>query len=77
MEITTLDLIREGSVVTVLEISGGGWVRRLYQMGILPGSQVKVVFNRGVEPIVVRIGNVEVSLGKGIARRIVVKVTQG
>jgi ferrous iron transport protein A len=46
-------------------------------MGILPGSQVKVVFNRGVGPIVVRIGDVEVSLGRGIARRIVVKVTQG
>jgi ferrous iron transport protein A len=77
METTTLDLTREGSVVTVSEIRGGGWVRRLYQMGILPGSQVKVVFNRGVGPIVVRIGDVEVSLGRGIARRIVVKVTQG
>jgi ferrous iron transport protein A len=43
-------------------------------MGILPGSHLEVVFNRGTGPIIVRVGNAEISLGRGIARKILVKV---
>jgi ferrous iron transport protein A len=72
-EIASLDIVKEGSKVIVQEIRGGGWVRRLYQMGILPGSLIEVVFNKGWGPIVIRVGDVEVSIGRGIARRILVK----
>lgn len=71
---TSLDTVKEGRVVTILEIHGGGWRRRLYQMGILPGTHLEVVFNRGTGPIIVRVGSAEISLGRGIARKILVRV---
>jgi ferrous iron transport protein A len=71
--VMSLDMVREGARVVVKEVSGGGWARRLYQMGIVPGSQVEVVFNRGRGPVVVRVGGVEVSIGRGIARRILIQ----
>jgi len=69
----SLDLAKEGSKVVVQEVKGCGWARRLYQMGIVPGSRVEVVFNRGYGPVVIRVGESEVSIGRGIARRILVK----
>ena len=76
MDTVSLDLVKEGVPVTVQSIEGGGWVRRLYQMGIVPGSKLVVLLNRGRGPLIVKVGEVEVSLGRGIARRILVKVEQ-
>jgi ferrous iron transport protein A len=76
MEAVSLDSVREGSRVTVLQINGDGWVRRLYQMGVLPGSKLQVVFNRGFGPLIVRVGDTEISIGRGIARRILVRVDE-
>lgn len=73
-ETVSLDIVKEGSKVIVQEIQGGGWVRRLYQMGILPGAYLEVILNKGRGPVVIRVGDVEVSVGRGIARRILVKV---
>jgi ferrous iron transport protein A len=74
MEIISLDMVREGSRVIVVEVGSYGWSRRLYQMGIVPGSKLEVVFNKGVGPVVVRVGDTEVSIGRGIAKKILVKV---
>lgn len=71
--LTTLDQVREGVKAVIEEIDGGMWIRRLYQMGLLPGSRVEVVFNKGKGPVVIRVGDVEISIGRGIARRILVK----
>lgn len=70
----TLDMARPGSRVRVVGFqSSGGWVYRLYQMGILPGSVLEVVANYGAGPLVVRVMGAEVAIGRGVARRILVE----
>ena len=76
MEARSLDSVKEGSRVTVIQISGDGWVRRLYQLGVLPGSRLEVIFNRGFGPLIVKVGDTEISIGRGIARKILVKVDE-
>ncbi len=69
----TLDILPPGSRARILSIHGGGWVHRLYQMGIIPGEIVEVVINYGRGPIVIRVRGIDVSIGRGIARRILVQ----
>lgn len=72
--LTTLDSVKPGARVVIERVDGRGWVSRLYSMGLLPGAQLEVIFNDGRGPVVVKLGDVEVSIGRGIARRILVKV---
>ena len=65
-----------GQTGRVIEISGGrGLVRRLSSMGIRTGSRVTKVssmFMRG--PVTVRVGQTQLALGFGMARRILVEL---
>ena len=71
---TTLERMPSGSRGRVVEIIGrGGWIYRLYQMGLTPGVIVDVVMNIGRGPIIIRVMGVEIALGRGIARRIIVE----
>ncbi|MCD6301816.1 MAG: ferrous iron transport protein A [Staphylothermus sp.] len=54
-------------------MKGGGWTYRLYQMGLTPGAVIEVVANYGKGPIIVRVMGVEIAIGRGIARRIIVE----
>jgi len=45
---------------------------KFYQLGIVPGSKIMVISNdRG--PIIARVGNCKIALGRGLARYIIVK----
>ncbi|QOR94637.1 ferrous iron transport protein A [Thermosphaera chiliense] len=71
----TLDAVEEGRVVKVLGYEGrGGWVYRMYQMGLVPGSIIEVLVNNWRGPVIVRVMGVEVAVGRGLARRIRVQV---
>lgn len=69
-----LEELPSGSRARVVEIIGrGGWIYRLYQMGLTPGVVVDVVMNIGRGPIIIRVMGVEIAIGRGIARRIIVE----
>ncbi len=69
-----LEELPSGSRARIVEIIGrGGWIYRLYQMGLTPGVIVDVVMNIGRGPIIIRVMGVEVAIGRGIARRIIVE----
>lgn len=58
--------------VRVKEILGGrGFVRRLSDMGLAPGQIVEVLSNG--PPVVVRIRDTRIAIGRGIARKVVVE----
>lgn len=65
-----------GQAGTVVEIGGGqGLVRRLSAMGIRPGSRITKVssmFMRG--PVTLRVGQTQLAVGFGMARRILVEL---
>lgn len=71
-----LSVVEEGKTVRIVRIIGGrGLVKRLYEIGLLPGTELKIVRNTRFGPVVVR-NNVSgtFSLGFGVARKIMVEV---
>ncbi len=74
----TLDLIKEGQKVKVVDIYGGWGIRqRLGCLGIHPGDIITVkksAIMRG--PILISIHGNQVALGRGIAKKILVEVIE-
>ena len=72
--IITLSKMKDGQQAVVSAVEGGkGLVEKLTAMGIRPGKQVTrfcSMFMNG--PITIRIDNVQLSLGRGIADKIFV-----
>ncbi|MEM1645561.1 MAG: FeoA family protein [Ignisphaera sp.] len=74
-ELMSLDLVKSGSRVIIKEIQQiRGIGGRLYRIGILPGTELEVIVNNGRGPIVVKVKDTEVALGRGLARKILVEV---
>lgn len=62
-----------GKQVKIVGFNGGrGLISRLTSMGILPGEDVEVICNAG-GPIIVSVKGSRVSLGRGMARKIIIK----
>ncbi len=71
---TTLEMLPPGRKARIIGYMGrGGWTYRMYQMGLTPGAIVEVVINYGKGPLIIRVMVVEIAIGRGIARRIIVQ----
>lgn len=73
LSLSELDSGQSGKVVDIL--GGFGIRRRVQAMGIRPGKSITKIsgmFMRG--PVVVRVDHMEVAIGWGMARRIMVHV---
>jgi len=73
-----LSMLPPGSRGTVTVVLAG-WraLERLEALGIVPGASVEVVENRldaPWSPIIVRVGGVEVALGRGMASKVYVRL---
>lgn len=70
-----LSRMAPGQEVTINDI-GAGWGlrRRLAGLGIEIGAKVKIVSNGHPGPVVIEIGGSPLSLGYGVARKIIVRV---
>ncbi|MGB9668631.1 MAG: FeoA family protein [Thermosulfidibacteraceae bacterium] len=77
---------REGEKVRIVDIEtggrgrghGGGYrgkgvVARLTGMGLRIGQVAEIVRNAGSGPIIVRVGETSIAIGRGIASKIVVE----
>jgi ferrous iron transport protein A len=74
----TLDQLPRGKVARVTDVFGGRGMRRnLAQLGIYPGSIIKIS-GEGVwrGPILVEAAGSRVALGRGIARRIYIETVE-
>jgi ferrous iron transport protein A len=73
--VVPLDTLPTGARAQIVDIlaKGQGIFYRLYQMGMTPGTIIDVVANYGAGPIIIRVRGVETALGRGIARRILVR----
>jgi ferrous iron transport protein A len=71
----TLDGVEVNKKVEVVEIRGGWGIRqRLYQMGIHQGDKITVKRSGIMNgPILIKIHGVEVALGRGMARKILIE----
>ncbi|MEN3202333.1 MAG: FeoA family protein [Atribacterota bacterium] len=75
-EVRSLVEMETGSKGEIVHIDGGeGMVRRLWVLGVIPGKKIEKVSSIiGRGPVVIRLGQQEIALGRGIAQRILVKV---
>ena len=74
----TLDLtqLKEGQAGIVVDIEGGvGLTRRLESLGVRVGKRVTKVSSQLMRgPITIRIGNSQIAVGFGMARKIMLRV---
>ena len=66
-------MVSSGEVVRVVAVRAGwGLQRRLADMGLTPGVQVRVVNSQRPGPVVIDIRGSRLALGYGVAHRIMV-----
>ncbi len=69
-----LTMVHEGSEVVLREILGGmGIRRRLTDMGLRPGSRIRIISNSDGGPFVIGIGETKIMVGRGMAQKIMVE----
>ncbi|MEM2739669.1 MAG: FeoA family protein [Candidatus Bathyarchaeia archaeon] len=74
-DLLSLDMISDGEEVEVVTLAGGrGLVTRLAEMGITPGTRVKIIRRIGGRgPVEIYVRGSILALGWGVARKIIVK----
>ncbi len=74
-EIIPLANVPENTRVKIVSFSGGyNFVRRLQEMGLVPGQIATVMRNSRIGPVEVSVMGSHLAIGRGIASKILVKV---
>lgn len=69
-----LAMAAPGELVTVTGVRAGrGLQRRLADMGLTPGVQIRVINSQMPGPVLIDLRGSKVALGRGIAHKIAVK----
>jgi ferrous iron transport protein A len=72
-QLMPLPMVSPGEVVQVADIRGGwGPTRKLANMGLLPGTNIRVISNWMPGPLVVEVKGTRLALGYGMAQKILV-----
>ncbi len=72
--IIALSEIRPGERGVVVNIIGGPNARqKLVSMGLIPGAVVQVLEAHPLGPIIISVGGVRFAIGKGLARKVLVR----
>ncbi len=68
-----LAFVPEGEEAVVVEVLGGkGLARRLYELGLMPGTKVKVLTSCSPGPLLIDIRGSRIALGRGVTMKIMV-----
>ncbi|MEO0156537.1 MAG: fused ferrous iron transport protein A/B [candidate division WOR-3 bacterium] len=76
MAVVNLTMMKSGEKGKVVEITGGkGLINRLESLGIIPGAEITKIGEQIMHgPVVVKIGNTQIAIGYGMARKVMVNV---
>jgi len=70
-----LAMVSPGEVATVVDIRAGhGLTRRLADMGLVPGTAVKVINSQISGPIIIEVRGSKLILGHGMTQKITVEI---
>lgn len=68
---TPLNRVKQGDKARVAQVQGGrGFVQRLAEMGVYPGTTLTII--RGGGPVIVDVKGHRLVLGRGMAHRVLV-----
>ncbi len=71
-----LGFLGPGRSGTMKGTAGGvGLRRRLSDMGVTPGSKIKVIKNDSLGPLIISVGDTRLAIGRGMALQISVEET--
>ncbi len=66
--------LKAGEKAEIVRLSGGrGFVRRLQEMGLVPGQIIEIVRNTPVGPVELSVIGTHLAIGRGIASKITVR----
>jgi ferrous iron transport protein A len=69
-----LAMARPAELVTVIGVRAGwGLQRRLADMGLTPGTQIRVINSQMPGPVLIDLRGSRIALGRGVAQKILVK----
>lgn len=72
-----LGIVPEGGLATVIALIGGCEMRRrMADLGIVPGREVRIVRSGDLGPVVVMVGETRLALGQEVSRKIFVMPLQ-
>lgn len=72
--VVSLTALRAGERGEVVSLAGGrGILSRMTALGFTPGADVEVIQNYGRGPIITRVRDARIALGRGEARRVHVR----
>lgn len=76
MAVINLTMMRPGEKGKVVEITGGRrLISRLESLGIIPGAEITKISEQIMHgPVVIKIGNTQVAIGYGMARKVLVNI---
>ncbi|MGB9856753.1 MAG: FeoA family protein [Dictyoglomaceae bacterium] len=75
--VKTLYQMNKGEKGKVLTIRGGrGRILRLAELGIIPGEEI-ILVQKSFGPVIIKIKDTNLALGRGIAQNILVEVENG
>lgn len=70
-----LAMISAGEVVRVIDIRAGrGLIKRLTDMGLTPGVNIKIINSQRPGPVVIELRGSRLVLGHGVAQKIMVTI---
>jgi len=70
-----LAMVSSGEVVTMVSTRAGwGLTRRLADMGLVPGTKLRVINNQMPGPLIIDLRGSRLVLGHGMAQKILVEV---
>ncbi len=70
-----LAMVSSGEVVTMVSTRAGwGLTRRLADMGLVPGTKLRVINNQMPGPLIIDLRGSRLILGHGMAQKILVEV---
>ena len=73
-----LSSVASGRSAQIIKMQGGhGFLSRLASLGFTPGAHLRVVQNYGHGPIIVNLRDTRIALGRGEAKKILVKRLAG
>ncbi len=68
-------MVGPGEAVTLIDVkTGRGLQRRLADMGLTPGVQIKVINSQRPGPVIIDIRGSRLVLGHGVAQKILVEI---
>ncbi|MDD2585435.1 MAG: FeoA family protein [Syntrophomonadaceae bacterium] len=66
---------QKGNVETIMK--GSSALRRLFELGIVPGAQIQVINRHPFHgPVIVQIGNSRIAIGRNIASTVKVRLEE-